>query len=157
LGREFVDDDELISAREGKSIAQIFADEGALYFRMRESELCRELAQRNGLAIATGGGALVDDANRAALARNAKLFCLAASPATIAQRLEGDTRRPLLDERDETQTVIARIAELLARREAAYALIPYHVSTDGLSAEQVAAQIVSRAQQDVTVDLQREV
>jgi 3-dehydroquinate synthase len=157
LGREFVDMDELIVAREGKSIAQIFKDEGALHFRMKESELCDELGQREGLVIATGGGALIDDHNRAVLSRQARVFCLQAAPATIAQRLEGDARRPLLDERNETQTVIERITELLRRREAAYALIPYHIQTDGLSAEQVAENIVACAQQDVAIDLRRTV
>jgi 3-dehydroquinate synthase len=157
LGRECVDMDELIIAREGKPIAQIFKEEGALYFRMKESELCDELSQREGLVIATGGGALIDDHNRAVLSRHARVFCLQAAPATIAQRLEGDERRPLLDERNETQTVIARIEELLERREAAYALIPYHVQTDGLSAEQAAEKIIVCAQPAVTIDLRRTV
>jgi 3-dehydroquinate synthase len=63
----------------------------------------------------------------------------------------------LLDERNETQTVIERITELLRRREAAYALISYHIQTDGLSAEQVAENIVACAQQAVTIELRRTV
>ncbi len=157
MQREFVDMDDVIVAREGKSIAQIFADHGAAYFRARESELCQELAQRPNLVIATGGGALIGDANRAALAQNARVFCLEASPAEIARRLNGDVRRPLLDERNDTQSVIERIEELLERREVAYALIPYHIQTDGLSAETVAAQIVSCAQQTMAIDVQRDV
>src|SRR5258708_1932192 len=89
IGREFVDMDEVMVARAGKSIARIFAEEGADAFRRRESDLCRELAQRSGLVIATGGGALIDDANRSALAPHSRLFCLDATPAEIARRLDG--------------------------------------------------------------------
>ncbi|MEP7198562.1 MAG: 3-dehydroquinate synthase [Chloroflexota bacterium] len=157
VAREFVDMDEVIVAREGKPIGQIVEDDGWFAFRVKESELCRELGARDGLVIATGGGALIDDDNRAALARHARMFCLQASPDEIARRLEGDERRPLLAIRDETQSVQTRIADLLQRREAAYALIPYHITTDGQSAQQVAGQIVSRAQQDTTIELKRDV
>src|SRR5919201_3601218 len=86
LQREFVDMDEVIAAREGAPISEIFARRGEEYFRRRERELCMELAARENLVIATGGGALVDAANRAQFA-HANIICLDASLDEILQRL----------------------------------------------------------------------
>lgn len=157
LQREFVDMDELLAARAGKPISQIFAEQGSDFFRARESELCRALAERRGLVIATGGGALVADGNRAVLARQACLFCLDAAPAELSSRLAGVANRPLLNTRPSAQSLDDRIAELLAQREAAYALIPRHVQTDRLNAAQVAEQVLSSVQQGAMRDLQRSV
>src|SRR5690606_21716287 len=56
LRRPFIDTDVEIAQRAGKSIPQIFAEDGEFVFRAMERELCAELAQRRGLVIATGGG-----------------------------------------------------------------------------------------------------
>jgi shikimate kinase / 3-dehydroquinate synthase len=155
LQREFVDMDELLVARGGKAISQIFAEDGSANFRARESDLCRELAARRRLVIATGGGSLVSDGNRAVLARNSRLFCLGASPSELSTRLAGGANRPLLNARTSGQSLEERIAELLVQREAAYALIPYHVPTGGLNAAQVAEQVLALACRGATQDLQR--
>jgi shikimate kinase/3-dehydroquinate synthase len=157
LQREFVDTDELLVTRAGKSISRMFADEGLAHMRARESDLCRELAAQSGLVIATGGGTLVADANRALLARQSRLFCLDAPPAVLASRLAGATNRPLLEARTSEQSVDDRIAELLVQREAAYALIPYHVPTGGQSPAQVAAQVIALASQVPQRELRRTV
>ena len=74
LGRPFVDMDVEIEARTGKSIPRIFAEDGEATFRRIESSLCQELGAQVGLVIATGGGALVDPANRAAVAQHGILW-----------------------------------------------------------------------------------
>lgn len=56
LGRELVDTDALIVHREGRSIADIFATDGEHHFRALEESAARELAERDGLVIACGGG-----------------------------------------------------------------------------------------------------
>jgi len=56
LGRRLVDTDELIEQREGRSIAEIFADEGEDYFRDQELGVSEELAREQNLVIACGGG-----------------------------------------------------------------------------------------------------
>ena len=157
LGRECVDMDEVISAREGRPVAQVFREQGEAYFRAREAELCRELGARDELAIATGGGTLLSDDNRAVLARRARLFCLDASAKEIARRVGADSLRPLLGATESSGSLVERITSLLKQREAAYALIPHHVGTDGLTPEQVAQQVVACAQQQPSVDLQRSV
>src|SRR5438874_11029275 len=118
--REFVDTDELLAARGGIPIHDMIARFGIDQMRVLESELCVELAERSGLVIATGGGMLVADVNRARLARGAMLFCLDASPAELTRRLSGAADRPLLNARPPAQALGDRIAELLAQREAAY-------------------------------------
>src|SRR5439155_2593886 len=157
FGRECVDMDELISAREGRPVAQVFREQGEAYFRDREAEVCRELGARDDLVIATGGGTLLSDDNRAVLARRARLFCLDASADEIARRVGADSLRPLLGATESSGSLVERITSLLKQREAAYALIPHHVGTDALTPEQVAQQVVACAQQTLSVDLQRSV
>ena len=102
LGREFVDMDECIVRTAGKEISEIFASDGEQGFRDLESSVLREqIAQRNALVIATGGGAILRDENVDALRRNGRLYFLdrplddliptedrplASSRAAIAQR-----------------------------------------------------------------------
>lgn len=77
LGREFVDMDECIVRTAGKEISEIFAADGEQGFRDLESRVLREqIAQRNGLVIATGGGAILRDENVYALRRNGRLYFL---------------------------------------------------------------------------------
>jgi shikimate kinase len=83
LGREFVDMDSMIETREGNSIRKIFQTRGEEYFRTREAQLCVELASRENLVIATGGGALIDPSNRERF-RNAFVVCLDASTDEIS-------------------------------------------------------------------------
>lgn len=75
LGRELVDTDEAIERREGRSISDIFAQEGEPYFRDLEAALCQELAQRDGLAVACGGGLPLRDACMEGLAPGGVVFC----------------------------------------------------------------------------------
>ena len=86
LGREFEDTDELIAAREGGSISELFAEHGEGYMRERERMVCAELAVRSNLVIATGGGTLVNPINRAQF-EGATIVCLEASVDEILRRL----------------------------------------------------------------------
>jgi 3-dehydroquinate synthase len=128
-GRTFVDLDDLIVARAGKSIPEIFAQDGESAFRALEAALCGEMARPAGLALAVGGGAVVSAANRAALAAGGALICLDATPETILRRIGDDANRPMLAGGDR----LARIGELLAARAPAYAAIPDHLDTTALS------------------------
>lgn len=76
LGKEFVDVDQEIEAREGKDIPSIFADKGEAYFRQVEREVIAQVALSGGKVIATGGGAVKDPANVHALARQGRLVWL---------------------------------------------------------------------------------
>ena len=145
LGRRFVDMDEVLAQRLGMSVPEVFRHLGEPFFRAEESRLVRELAGQRGLVIATGGGALVNAANRRAMAETSLLIRLNASPDALWQRLSGTDGRPMLEAQDRQ----ARMTELLRLREPAYQEIPHQVDTSDLTIEQVAArvgQIVANAE-----------
>jgi len=137
LGRPFVDMDALVEVRAGKPITRIFAEEGEPHFRAIEAALCRELSERSGLVIATGGGALIDPENRAVMAERGILVCLRADAEAVLSRVGSSTDRPLLQSADPQ----AAIARLLASREEAYAAIPWQVNTTGRSLEEIAEAV----------------
>lgn len=139
LGRLFVDMDQVIEARAGRSIADIFAHEGEAAFRAIEAELCRELAGQGGLVIATGGGTLVNCSNRRTLTSTGLVICLTADVETILHRLDGVADRPLL----ETPDRHARIEALLEARAAAYRAFPHQVDTTDLTAAQVTERVLA--------------
>ncbi|MCX7668807.1 MAG: 3-dehydroquinate synthase [Anaerolineae bacterium] len=141
LGRPFVDLDDLIVARAGKSIPAIFAEDGEAAFRALEAALCREMAAPSGIVLAVGGGAVVSEANRQALAAGGMLICLDAPPETILERVGQDANRPMLAAADR----LARIRELLDRRAAAYAAIPIHLDTAHLSIAAAAERVMGIA------------
>lgn len=136
-GRVFVDTDELIAWRAGKSIADIFGDEGELAFRCREAELAQELSGRDGLVIATGGRLMLDPTNAEALSQNSQVICLTATPKEILARIQSDgTRRPLLEVDDPA----GQIDRLLGERTAAYQQFR-QLSSTGRSPLEIAAEL----------------
>jgi shikimate kinase len=141
LGRRFVDTDELIVARQGCSVADIFRVHGEACFRRLEAEVARELALAEGLVVATGGKMLLDPENAEVLGRTGRIFCLTAEPKAILARVEADTesRRPLL----ETEDRLARITALLKARAAGYACFEA-IDTTGKSPEEIAREIAAR-------------
>jgi shikimate kinase len=138
LGREFVDTDRIIEQRHGP-IPAIFAEQGEGAFRRYERDVAAELADRDGLVIATGGRLMVDAVNARRLGETGDVVCLDASLDTILERVDvdgaGDTR-PLLRGDD----VRERVAALLAERTEAYEAF-HQVSTDGRSPSEVAVTI----------------
>jgi len=144
LGRPFVDMDELIAQRAGMCIPKIFEQDGEGAFRQAERALCEELSAREGLVIATGGGALVDPQNRAVMARNGCLVCLDCTEDQLLQRLGGDTGRPMLWGENPTQ----RLRELLAARRSAYAEVPHHIDTTSRPLDQVIRDLIDLFQSE---------
>jgi len=139
LGRPFVDTDEWIVARAGRSIADIFREEGEGRFREWETRAAKELARQRGLVIASGGRLMLDPDNAAALGRTGPVLCLTAGPAEIMARVAADeTKRPLLAGDDAP----ARVRALLQQRAAAYVRFRA-VPTDGRTAEQVVDDIAA--------------
>ncbi|MFQ5407568.1 MAG: 3-dehydroquinate synthase [Anaerolineales bacterium] len=133
LGRDFFDTDEVIAARTGLTIPEIFAQQGEAAFRALESQTIAEFAHQDGLVLAVGGGALASAANRALVERNGIVVCLRAAPETIARRLADTGDRPLLD-----GDLTARLDDLLARRGKLYDSFAVQIWTDKLTPEAVA-------------------
>ncbi|TAH50682.1 MAG: 3-dehydroquinate synthase [Chloroflexota bacterium] len=138
LGRKLIDMDTWIAAREGQTVAEIFAERGEADFRELERALILELVASENLVIATGGGALVNPENRAAFS-DAQIICLDASVDEILARLNGANDRPLLQGDKET-----RIQELLDARRDAYNAIAMHVNTNQRTPQEIAQEIVNR-------------
>ena len=143
MGRPFVDMDAEIEAQAGKSIPRIFAEDGEEAFRHKEAALCEELSAQQGLVIATGGGAMVDPANRALMIKSGAVVCLICDVDEILRRVSSvsDSDRPLLDVADPR----AEIERLLKTRHEVYAAVPWQIDTTGLSVEEVAARVVEIA------------
>ncbi len=143
-GRACVDTDEYIVARHGK-ISDIFAERGEAYFRTLETEAVKELSQRDGLVLATGGGLVLKEENVRLLKRNAKIFFLSASCQTLFDRLKEDTSRPLLKDKDKLSETLTR---LLSERTPRYlAAADEVVQTDGKSAERIAEEILAKMEE----------
>ncbi len=141
LGWRALDTDALIEEQAGASVAEIFARDGETRFRELEREALRRAAGQENAVIATGGGAVLAEDNRRAMA-GGLVVCLEARPETIVDRLSNEgaavSERPLLAGDDP----LARIVEMLARRQRYYALADHVTETDGRTPEQVGDAVV---------------
>lgn len=138
LGFQFLDTDELIQSRTGRTIADIFAKEGEPVFRDLERQVVQELSSREKTVISTGGGLPTNAENLAALKSFALVVCLWASPEKIWERVRHQSHRPLLHDTDPQK----KIRDLLAVRAPFYRQADVLVNTDLRSAREVAQQIV---------------
>jgi len=137
LGFEFLDTDELIQSRTGRTIADIFAKDGEPAFRELERQVVQELSAREKTVIATGGGLPTNADNLAALKSFALVICLWASPGKIWERVRNQSHRPLLHAADPQQ----KIRDLLAAREPFYKQADVLINTDLRSVREAAQQI----------------
>ena len=143
-GYRFVDMDGLIEKRQGKSVSEIFAQEGEAAFRRMETEIARELSAQSRLVVAAGGGALLNPEN-AALFRESGVIVLLDLPVEVLQeRLKDDTNRPLLQRPGRN----AVIRELYEKRIPLYrAAADLSVRADfppGEAADRILATVLAR-------------
>lgn len=115
-GMEFIDMDNYIEAREGRTITDIFAQDGEEAFRRMETEAARELANRHGLIIATGGGTLLRAQNVNIFRKSGVTVLLDTPIGFIQERLKNDTMRPLLQKPNRRKVV----SDLYRKRLPAY-------------------------------------
>ena len=143
LGRlmhlNFVDSDEEIEERTGVDIPFIFEKEGEEGFRTREVNVIDELSQRQGIVLATGGGAVLDAESRSRLGARGVVVYL---HTTVQQQLDRTKRgrnRPLLEGGDREKI----LEELMTARDPLYREIAdLTVETDGRRVQAVARDIV---------------
>ena len=145
LGWPWFDADEQIEALAGKSIAEIFAQDGEPVFRDWETRVVGELSERSDTVLALGGGAVMRSENRAAMLRQGRVVWLTASPATILRRVAADpataARRPNLT----VQGGITEIIATLAVRNPIYRQCAHlEVDTEDKSLAQVADAILEQ-------------
>lgn len=141
LGKRFVDSDKAIEKRTGASIALIFDVEGEAGFRRREQAVIDELTALDDVVLATGGGAVLDEENRARLMSRGFVVYLSAPVELLIERTTRDRSRPLL----QTADPATRVRELLAARDPVYRQVADAVvQTDRRSARHVVKEIQSR-------------
>jgi shikimate kinase len=149
----FIDCDTEIRSRAGKPIDQIFRDCGEGYFRALERSViaditsdrrrCAQCGQPRPAVIATGGGAIVDPQNFAALQHCGVIICLTARLEVIARRVaSGAKARPMLSRGG--MPVEQRIAELMEQRRDAYTRATFAIDTSERSVEQVVDAILDK-------------
>ena len=133
------DTDRLIEAGAGKSISEIFAQEGEEAFRQMETELLKKLAEKKGQrTYSVGGGTPVSAVNRPLLKKLGTVVYLRTRPETVYERLKDDTTRPLLQGEDP----LGKIRRLMAEREQAYIeTADVVLDVDEMTAEQVVERI----------------
>ena len=143
LGLVFRDSDADVVARTGVDIGYIFEQEGESGFRARERETIERLTALEGIVLATGGGAVIDPANRRALAERGTVVYLQTSVEQQLARTRHARHRPLLSVADPVRV----LETLLERRAPLYAEIAdLTVTTDGRRVGLVAAEILQALQ-----------
>ena len=149
LERDFIDADDFLEARRGKSIAQIFELGGEKLFRRLERQVIRELGDRDDLVLAVGGGAVLDARNVRNLKKNGMLVLLECDPETIYERMTRDPRttsqRPALTPQ---KNLRAEIEGLLAKRRPYYRkAADLTVDSSRAGAAELADKIIELCQQ----------
>ena len=141
LHLDFADSDEEIEARTGVDIAFIFEKEGEEGFRKREAKAIDDLTQRDGVVLATGGGAIVEPQNRSHLGARGFVIYLHTTVDQQLARTRKGRDRPLLDNDDPR----AALEALMAAREPMYREIAdLTIETDGRKVRAVANEILER-------------
>lgn len=145
LGFDWIDADDEIERRAGKSIADIFAEEGEPAFRSLESDVVADVCCLRRTVVALGGGAVMSEANRTAVRLGGTVIWLTASVETLAERMTADeatkSRRPNLT----ASGGLSEIETVLAMREPIYrACAAFEVDTEGKTPAAIVDEIISR-------------
>src|SRR5262245_17358389 len=136
LEYDFIDLDDLVEARAGKSVQAIFAELGESEFRLLEREAIQSCGEFKHKVVALGGGAYVAKENRDTLRVIGKTFWLDCPLEVCLRRISGDKSRPLLGDEDE-------MSNLLEKRRGAYAQADYSIQAGELLPEQLAFVIMA--------------
>lgn len=139
-GRNWYDTDQMIVDRHGK-ISDIFEYYGEEYFRRLETQIVRELANKDNLVISTGGGLVLRPENGELLKKNGKIVFLRAALETLVKRLKFYDDRPLLQVN--SGILAEKLAELLRERAPVYEHVAdYILDVDGKDADENAARVI---------------
>ncbi|MCM8856803.1 MAG: shikimate kinase AroK [Candidatus Thiodiazotropha sp.] len=135
---EFIDSDHEIQRRTGVDIPTIFEFEGESGFRQREHTVIDELTSREGIVLATGGGAVIREDNRKSLSARGVVIYLHCSVQQQFERTHRDKNRPLLS----TSDPMKKLTTLMAERDPLYRqTADILVSTEGRNTQSVVQDI----------------
>ncbi|MDH4246904.1 MAG: shikimate kinase [Deltaproteobacteria bacterium] len=140
LGYRFLDTDHYIESELGRTINDIFAQEGEAYFRQLETALAVRLSRLTNHVISTGGGMVATPGNMELLRQAGTVVFLNADVEEILQRLERDTKRPMLKGHDLRE----RTTRLLEERMPFYLQSHWVIPTHGKSVNRVAGEIIRK-------------
>ena len=141
LGTLFIDSDAEIEKRTGVDVRYIFEKEGEARFRERERDVIADLTALEGVVIATGGGVILDPANRERLAKTGTVVYLETTVDTLVRRTKAAKTRPLLMN-DDPRAVLERM--MLIRRPLYESAADLRIETTGRQVRAVAADIQQR-------------
>jgi len=133
------DVDELIEARERRTVADIFARSGEPYFRALERDILRLLLPLRHVVVATGGGTFMDPESRAAINLDGLSIWLDVPLEELIARMPADGRRPLAADRGQME-------RLFAMRQSAYANARLRIDARGGRPEDIAERILEQAE-----------
>jgi shikimate kinase len=139
MGRCFVETDDMIVAREGRPISEIFRESGEERFRQLEAEAVEQLALKSGEVIATGGGLPCREGRMDALRALGTVVWLRGDLAVTLERARRSGARPMLENR-----TIEEIEALYRQREPSYARAHLSIDTTGLGVDQVVRRVLAR-------------
>ena len=147
LGYGFVDLDQVIEGTAGRTIGQIFSDDGEHAFRTLESRYLRVASRDDRLVIALGGGAIASKGNLQFVKAHGSLVYLKVAPRELADRLqEGIERRPMLfDETGRPLTgtrLVERIREMMRQRAPTYEQADTVLDVEGQGVEDVVEMVL---------------
>lgn len=137
-GYPLVDLDALISETAGCPIPQLFAERGEPYFRDLEAAVLKDVLAREGIILATGGGAVLRKENCLEMTSRGWVVALKATLDEIVSRVGEDPGRPLL-----AGGARSRVEALLEQRRQAYDFAHVIIDTSGKSPEEVSAEILT--------------
>lgn len=143
LDMKFFDADAEIERITGVKIPVIFEIEGESGFRSREEKMIEQLTAMNGIVLATGGGAVISEANRHFLKSRGRVIYLRAAPEDLWRRTRRDRNRPLL----QTADPLGKLRSLHEQRDPLYQEAAHLIVDTG---SQSVAHLTSRIQQLLT-------
>ena len=146
LGRAFIELDSLIEQKAGKTIPEIFQQDGEIRFRELEIEVAKQVSGKKNAVIACGGGVVLNKINIDRLRQECVIVHLTASPEAILRRTSGDeNERPLL----KTTNKALNIRELLRFRKPFYErAADIAIDTSKLDIDSVVERIIKKVKRE---------
>ena len=156
LGWIFFDLDKEVEKKEGVKIVELFDQKGEEYFRKSETEILKELSDKDDVIISLGGGAIASDENFKIIKSTGKIIYLKSSPEMAYKRLRFKTDRPAFifegEEVPSKEQFLERINHLLESRKKYYELCDFIIDTDSQTVGKTVDLLAKYIERDLSND-----